>query len=206
MNVGKIVICKQIVEGLYVMTIETGACNFTRPGQYAEIKLIGTDLERAYPISEYDSKRFTFYFRTENKCSEELVKLPLEAEVEVETGLGDGFDVDSIPDGVVLAADTYGIAQMLGLMRSLLIQGKSCSLVLGYTTKSSVFMTETFSNLCSNIEIFTADGSNGREGGAADGVRNVDYVCAAGSIGMLDKLTEKAKHGQYNDGMNITVW
>ena len=190
------------------MTIEYPGSEFSVPGQYAIITTDGPEYERVYPVCEFDSKRFTIVFRTDTSdAAKELAILETGDEVKVQTGLGNGYDVDAIPDGAYLVADADGIPQMLGLMRELLVRGKAYSLILGYSTKDRVFMLDTFRNLCNNIEILTADGSNGRQGKADDAIRNAEYVCAAGSVEMLDRLAAKSRSGQFNlDGMNITKW
>lgn len=206
MKTGIIVENKQLVEGLYKITFELRDNGFTRPGQYCIVYLEDVG-EKTYSVCEFDSKRFTIVVRSGNKVSDKLISCELDTEIRLEAGLGNGFDVSQVPDGASLVADTGGIPQMLGLLRGLLIQGKNCNLVLGYSSKNRVYMTEVFQNLCNNIEIFTADGSNGRQGRADDGIRKAEYVCAAGSLEMLDRLATKAEHGQYNlDGMNITSW
>ena len=205
--VGTVTENRELVDGLYKVTIKLDDCKFTRPGQYAVVSIPGTDYERAYTVCEYDGKRFSTVFLANSDAAKALVALELGAEVDVETGLGNGFDVDAIPDGAILAADTDGIPQMLCLLRELIMQGKRCSLVLGYSSKDRIFMVDSFSNLCNNIEILTQDGSNGRQGNAYDAIRNAEYVCAAGSVSMLDNLSTRAKAGQFNlDGMNVTTW
>lgn len=203
----KIVEKKILVEGVVKMTFETEKCNFTAPGQYATIKIDENGLECSFTVCEYDSNRFTLVFRVSDDASEELSAKELGDIIQVETGLGNGYVVDIIPDEAVLVADSNGVPGMLGLLRELIMKGKSCRLVLGYPSKDGTFMIDTFRNLCSNIEVLTADGSNGRQGNADDGIRKVDYVCASGSIDMLDRLAKKAKAGQFNlDGMNVTKW
>ena len=204
---GKITETTELVPGIHKVRIKTEGHVFNGPGQYAIVGLVDTNQERAYSVSEYDSKRFTVVFRNDNPVSDRIAKMSVGDSVTVETGLGDGFDVEAIPNKAVLVADTTGIPQMVSLLRALLVQGKVCSLVLGYPSKDGIYMIDTFSNLCNNIEILTEDGSNGRKGYAYDAVRNADYVCAAGTVMMLDKLTSKAKSGQYNiDGMSLTKW
>lgn len=207
-EVGKIVEKKLLVDGILKFTIETAETHFTRPGQYAEMRLIGSEEEDAFIVSEYDGKRFITVFKIDgSKVHEEIAKLELGDKLEIRTGLGNGYDVDSIPDNAVILADTTGIPQMLGLLRELLMRGKECKLILGYESKDHVFMMPQFRNLCNNIEVLTADGSNGRQGRAYDGVRKADYVVAAGSVEMLDNLAKKATAGQFNlDGMNVTKW
>lgn len=206
-DIGRIAEKKELVETILKLTIETQETHFTAPGQYSIIRIPDTDIEGPYTVCEYDGKRFTIVFRTTEEVSCKLATLELGDKVEIKTGLGNGYDVESIPDGAVLLADTTGIPQMLGLLRELLMRGKDCRLVLGYSSSSKMFMVDTFRNFCNNIEILTADGSNGREGHAYDGIRNADYVCAAGSVEMFGNLGKKAKAGQFNiDGMNVSKW
>ena len=206
-EVGKIVEKKLLVEGIMKFTIQTQETHFTRPGQYAELRLKGSEDEEMFIVSEYDGKRFTTVFKIDGRVYEDIATLELGDELEIRTGLGNGYDVDAIPDGAIILADITGIPQMLGLLRELLMRGKECKLILGYDTKDHVFMMPQFRNLCNNIEILTADGSNGRQGRAYDGIRKAEYVVAAGSVEMLDNLAKKADAGQFNlDGMNVTKW
>ena len=204
---GKIVEKKLLVEGIMKFTIQTDETHFTAPGQYAELRKVDSEDEGVFTVSEYDGKRFTVVFRIEGSPYTEIAELELGDAIEVSTGLGNGYDVASIPDGAVILADTTGIPQMLGLLRELLMSGKECSLILGYESKDHIFMMPQFRNLCNNIEILTADGSNGRQGRAYDGIRHAEYVVAAGSVEMLDNIAKKADAGQFNlDGMNVTKW
>lgn len=206
-SIARIVEKKTLVENVIKMTFETDECKFTAPGQYSIVRIINSNSECEFTVCEYDSIRFTVVFRVNEDVREELSLLEVGDEVEVQTGLGNGYDISIIPDGAVLVADSNGVPGMLGLLRALLVNGKECRLVLGYPSKDGVFMLDTFRNLCNNIDILTTDGSNGRQGNADDGIRNVEYVCASGSIDMLDRLAKKAKAGQFNlDGMNVTKW
>lgn len=201
---GTLVEKKLLVEDVMKMTFEVEECHFTAPGQYANIRVKDSDLDGDYNMSEYDSKRFTVVYRIFDQASMELALLELCDSVELITGLGNGYSVDEIPSDAVIVADGLGIPQMLGLAKELLMQGKDYRIVLGFPSKDQVFMIPFFQNLCSNIEILTLDGSNGRQGRADDAIRNVDYVCASGSIEMLDRLSKKAKSGQFNvDGSNV---
>lgn len=203
--IGKIVEKKPLVEDVLKMTFEVPVCDFSAPGQFANIRVKGSDLDGNYNMSEYDSNRFTTVYRVStDTASKELALLEVGDEVEVITGLGNGYDLEKIPNDVLIVADTTGIPQMLGLVKELLMKGKECKLILGYSSKDKIFMIDFFRNLCNNIEILTIDGSNGREGRADDAVMNAKYVCASGSIEMLDRLSKKAEAGQFNvDGTNV---
>ena len=130
--------------------------------------------------------------------SRRLSKLNPGDKVLVTTGLGNGFDLDQIPEKVTLVADDMGIPEMLGLVRRLLVLGKKCKLILGYPSKDDIYMLDAFTNLVNEIEVVTLDGSNGRQGSPADIVKHCPYVCASGSLTMLRDLAPKVDEGQFS--------
>ena len=185
-----------LVRDIHKMTIDMGECDFSLPGQYAMIEAGG--MRRPYQVCDFDSNRFTIVFPADGKESSALAALMPGDEVLVNTGLGNGFDLEAMPDEVCLVADDMGIPEMLGLARSLLMRGIRCKLVLSYPTKKDIYMLENFSNLVNEIEVLTLDGSNGREGKASDIIRNVPYVCAGGSLDMLRELADRSENGQFS--------
>ena len=193
---GKIVQNDNLVRNIHKMTFDMGECDFTLPGQYAMIEAGG--IRRPYQVCDFDSNRFTIVFPAEGKEGTVLSQLRPGDDVIVTAGLGNGFDLDAIPDGSCLVADDLGIPEMLGLARSLLMRGKSCRLILSYPTKKDIYMLDTFANLVNEIEVLTLDGSNGREGSASDAVRNAPYICAGGSLSMLKSLADKSDEGQFS--------
>lgn len=186
----------QLAPDIYKMTFETDSCRFSRPGQYVLIKTGGEC--RPYQVCDYDSERYTIVFRASDKYSRELSEVEFGGEVESITGLGNGFDVDSIPDNTVLVADSMGVIEMLELARALLIRGKRYKMVLGFKTRDNIFMMDSFRNICNELEVLTLDGSNGREGMASDAVRKAEYVCASGTPAMLKALASRSEEGQFS--------
>ena len=140
--------------------------------------------------------KFSVYSDAEE--GDALLAAEIGSEVGSLTGLGNGFDVDAVPDGAVLVADGPGVAELLELARSLLTRGKGFRAVLGFATKDDIYMMESFRNICNEIEIVTLDGSNGREGTPSDAVHNAEYVCASGSLSMLKKLVLRCREGQFS--------
>lgn len=193
---GKIVQNDNLVRNIHKMTFDMGECDFTLPGQYAMIEAGG--IRRPYQVCDFDSNRFTIVFPAEGKEGTVLSQLRPGDDVIVTAGLGNGFDLDAIPDGSCLVADDLGIPEMLGLARNLLMRGKGCRLILSYPTKKDIYMLDTFANLVNEIEVLTLDGSNGREGSASDAVRNAPYICAGGSLSMLKSLADKSDEGQFS--------
>ena len=195
-KIARVVQNDNLVRNIRKMTIDMGECDFSLPGQYAMVEAGG--MRRPYQVCDFDSNRFTIVFPADGRESSVLAALAPGDEVLVDTGLGNGFDLEAMPDEVYLVADDMGIPEMLGLARSLLMRGVKCKLVLSYPTKQDIYMLESFRNLVNEIEVLTLDGSNGREGKASDVIRNAQYVCAGGSLDMLRELAERAENGQFS--------
>ena len=113
---GKIVSNDNLVRDIHKMTFDMGECDFRLPGQYAMIEAGG--VRRPYQVCDFDSNRFTVVFPADGKESKILASLSPGEDVTVTMGLGNGFDLDAMPDEVLLVADDLGIPEMLGLSRA----------------------------------------------------------------------------------------
>ena len=123
MNKSKVSHKEHLANDVYKITFSTDDCRFKRPGQFAMIEAGG--LVRPFPVCDYDSGRFSVVFRADCEEGAQLLAIEIGTEVGSLTGLGNGFNVDAIPDGAYLVADGPGIAEMLELARCLLTRGKS---------------------------------------------------------------------------------
>ena len=184
-----------LVFDTHKMTFDLGTCDFS-PGQYADIYACG--IGGPYQVCEFDSNRFTIVFPIIDRVSEVLASLKPGDEAQIVPNLGNGFDLDKVPDEVCLVADELGMPEMLGLARSLVVRGKKCKLILGYRNKDCIFMLDSFRNLVNEIEVLTLDGSNGRQGSPADAIKHVPYICAGGTPAMLKELAAKSDNGQFS--------
>ena len=196
MNRSRVAHKERLAENVYKITFDTDECRFKRPGQFAMIEVGGK--VRPFPVCDYDSRRFSVVFRTDGEEGMHLLNTEVGTEIGTLTGLGNGFDVNEIPDGAYIVADGAGVAEMLELARSLLTRGKEFKAVLGYSSKNDIYMVDSYRTICNEIEVLTLDGSNGREGMASDVVRNADYVCASGSLSMLKRLVARCSDGQFS--------
>lgn len=195
-KVGKLVANDILVRDIHRMTFDMGECEFSQPGQYADLEAGG--IGGPYQVCDFDSNRFTIVFPIIDRVSEVLASLRPGEESIITTGLGKGFDLDKVPEEVLLVADDVGIPEMLGLVRRLVVRGKKCKLVLGYPSKDDIYMLDSFTHLVNEIEVLTLDGSNGREGGAADAIKHAPYACASGSLSMLRDLAGRVDNGQFS--------
>lgn len=193
----KIIEKQKLNDITFRFTMGNGGDAFTAPGQFARLFVVGSNESKLVPVAEFDSNRFIVILRVEDEVSKCLSNYEPGAELEAELGLGSGFDLQSIPDGCVLAAEGAGIPTILNLMRQLLIYGKDCQVVLGYSSKENAFMLTPFKTLASNLEIITEDGSNGRKGHINNAIRDAKYVCACAPTEIIAKLCDKTEDGQF---------
>ena len=196
MNKCRVALKEKLASDIYKITFESDECRFKRPGQFAMIEYEG--IVRPFPVCDYDSERFSVVFRTDREGGDKLLYTRFGTEMSAITGLGNGFDVDAVPDGAYIVANGAGVAEMLELARSLLTRGTSFKAVLGYNSKSDIYMTDSFRNICSEIEVLTFDGSNGRQGLPSDVIHEAEYVCASGSLSMLKSLSLRCTDGQFS--------
>lgn len=193
----------------YKLTFGSGGDAFTAPGQFARLYKVNSNSSIVVPVAQYDSDRFVVVVRATDDISLTISRYEPGAELEAELGIGSGFDVQDIPSGSVLAAEGEGIPLILGLLRQLMIYGKDCRVVLGYATKRDAYLVDSFRALASNLEVVTADGSNGRKGHINSAIRNEHYVCTCASKGVLMKIYDRTENGQFicmdNPGHNAEV-
>jgi dihydroorotate dehydrogenase electron transfer subunit len=189
---------EKLNDGIFRMTLETSGTQFSAPGQFAMVGIPGKFLRRPISVSSYDSDRYTLIYKVVGEGTLAMSRMLPDDCVDALTGLGNGYDIDEIPDGSYVIGGGIGIPPMLGLVKSLIIAGKSCHVVLGYNTADEIFMVDDFKDLVGDVTIMTADGSAGRKGFVTDAFDTADYACACGPLPMLKALNEKVKKGQFS--------
>ena len=90
---------------------------------------------------------------------------------------------------------------MYGLLKKLLSEGKTPSVILGFNTKDEIFSEKEFKKLCKNIYVTTVDGSYGIKGYVTDALADMDYTYfyTCGPMPMFNAIEKTAKgSGQYS--------
>ena len=93
---------KKLAEGIYRMTLETPKSEFTRPGQFAMVEVPDKFLRRPISVSSYDSSRYTLIYKVVGEGTDIMSRMEPGDYVKGITGLGNGYDLDKIPDGAYL--------------------------------------------------------------------------------------------------------
>ena len=123
------------------------------------------------------------------------------AELDLLTGLGNGFDTSNDARRPLLVGGGVGVPPLYKLAKALLAEGKPVSVVLGFNTADEVFYADEFRALGCDVHVATADGSAGTKGFvttaiAGDGI-DFDYFYACGPLPMLRALCDSvAQDGQ----------
>ena len=147
-----------------------------RAGQFVDIRLDGHFLRRPFSICDWTDSTLTVVYRTVGKGTAELAAYAPGKELELLTGLGNGFDTSVSGDKPLLVAGGSGVPMMYALAKALVAQGKQVSAVLGYRTASDVFLAKEIEALGVRVTVTTEDGSVGIKGYVTDAMAGMDYT------------------------------
>ncbi len=180
---GKIAPCvfKMILKG------NTGA--FTAPGQFLNIKIDGLFLRRPISLCDLNGDELTIIYKVVGKGTEVLSGMKAGEELDILTGLGNGYDLTLSGDRPLLIGGGVGVPPMYLLAKRLREQNKEVSVILGFNTVSELFFEEEFKKLGCRVYVTTADGSYGVKGFVTDALTSdYTYVYSCGPEPMLKAL------------------
>lgn len=162
----------------------------TAPGQFVDIALPGRSLRRPISICDWDGHGLTLLVKEAGAGTRELVRFPAGTELDVLSGLGNGFDLarETVGDCPVLAGGGIGAAPLYGLARRMAEDGREPTVVLGFRSREDAVYLEEFSALGVRVLTASEDGSLGTKGFVTDVLGKepgAPYVLACGPAPML---------------------
>ncbi len=172
-----------LTDTVYRMVLEgdTSACTAT--GQFINLKLDGFYLRRPISVYDWDDKSITIIYKVVGNGTEAMAALPVGTELDVLTGLGNGYHTDKSGDKPVLLGGGVGIPPLYALCKKLLSEGKQPSVILGFNTEEEIFCQKEFEALLSDTEgkvyVTLVDGTdkNGYiPGFVTDALKTIDYT------------------------------
>ena len=197
---------RALTDSVYHVRLTGDATQVTRPGQFVQIQLPGFYLRRPISICDWqagESGALDLIYKVVGHGTEAMRQLPEGTELDLLTGLGNGFDVSGAEQKPLLIGGGVGVPPLYGLCKALIAAGKKPSVVMGFNTESEVFWKDEFEALGVDVTVTTADGSAGVKGfvtAAMDG--DFDYVYTCGPEPMLKAvyavLDEKGLSGQFS--------
>jgi dihydroorotate dehydrogenase electron transfer subunit len=182
------------------MVLEGDFSAVTAPGQFVNVKLDGLYLRR--PISVFDSEpgRLTILYKVVGRGTEQMKDLEPGAQLDVLTGLGNGYDLSKAGDRPLLLGGGVGVPPLYLLAKKLRAEGKTVTAVLGFNTAAEVFAEEEFRALGCSVTVTTADGSYGVKGFVTDALpQEYSYFYTCGPEPMLRAVYRAVKtSGQFS--------
>ena len=104
-------------------------------GQFVNIQLSGKFLRRPISVCDYDAETLTIVYKVVGSGTEQMSEMEKGTELDILTGLGNGYDLSLSGDKPVLLGGGVGVPPMYNLAKKLMAQGKDVTVILGFNTK-----------------------------------------------------------------------
>ena len=197
----KITSNEALTQLVYRMVLEGDTSAISGPGQFVDLRLPEKYLRRPISVCDYSENTLTLIYKVVGQGTEIMSKLPVGTELDVLTGLGNGYNTSLSGDAPVLVGGGVGVPPMYNLAKKLVAEGKHPQVVLGFNTAGEIFLAEEFKALGIPVHIATADGSVGTRGFVTDVIKALDYTYfyTCGPMPMFKAMqTVMTTPGQYS--------
>ena len=183
-----------LTDSVYKMVLSGDTSAITNCGQFVNIQLDGLFLRRPISVCDYDAETLTIVYKVVGKGTEAMAAMTAGTELDILTGLGNGYDLSLSGDHPVLLGGGVGVPPMYNLAKKLRAMGKTVSVILGFNTQSEIFYEEEFKALGCDVTVTTVDGSYGTKGFVTDALpENYTYFYTCGPEPMLKAVHKATK-------------
>ena len=165
----KILTNQQLAKDVYRMTLTGDTCGI-RPGQFVNIKLDGLYLRRPISVCDCVGCVLTLIYKVVGKGTELMSKMTQCEELDVLTGLGNGYDLTKSGETPLLIGGGVGVPPLYMLCRKLAEEGRHPTVVLGFNKAEEVVYPNEFAALGAEVKVATVDGSVGVKGFVTDAI------------------------------------
>ena len=165
-----------LTDSVYKMVLGGDTSAITASGQFVNIQLAGKFLRRPISVCDYDDSTLTIVYKVVGKGTAQMSDMTAGEELDILTGLGNGYDLTLSGSKPVLLGGGVGVPPMYNLAKKLIAQGKEVSVILGFNTKSEIFYEEEFKKLGCTVTVTTVDGSYGVKGFVTTALESRDYT------------------------------
>ena len=183
---------ERLTETVWRMRLAGDTQWITAPGQFVNIALEGKYLRRPISVCDWDDRSITLIYKVVGEGTEQMSRLQPGSELDLLTGLGNGFSTQNNARRPLLVGGGVGVPPLYGLARQLLAEGKPVEVVLGFNTAAEVCYEEELRELGCHVTVATVDGSRGVEGFVTTAIAgerlDFDYFYACGPLPMLHAL------------------
>lgn len=201
-SIFKILTNENIADKVYKMTLSGDISDISATGQFVNIKLDGMFLRRPISVCDFENGVLTIIYKVVGKGTEFMSGLKEGYELDILTGLGNGYYTGLAGDKPLLIGGGVGVPPLYALAKNLIADGKKVSVILGFNSKTDVFYEEEFKALGADVYVTTADGSYGIKGFVTDAIDKVEdytYFYTCGPEPMLKAVYNATKtSGQFS--------
>ena len=167
---------RPLTNNIFKMTLKGDVSEISASGQFVNVLLEGFYLRRPISVCDWNDDEITIIYKVVGKGTEYMAALEAGAELDVLTGLGNGFDVSCSGAEPLLIGGGVGVPPMYGLCKRLVAEGKKVKVVLGFNTKDEIFYEDEFKALGAETVVTTVDGSHGVKGFVTDAMKYMTYT------------------------------
>ena len=192
---------KKIAEKTYFMSLEGDTSAITKPGQFVNIKLDGFFLRRPISVCDCEEGKLSIIYKVVGNGTKKMSELPVGDELDILSGLGNGYDTSKSGEKPVLIGGGAGVPPMYMLCKKLVAEGKKVTVILGFNSEKEVFGIDEFKATGAEVHVTTVDGSVGTKGFVTDVLKEAEYTYfyTSGPMPMFKAIEGVAKtSGQYS--------
>lgn len=183
---------ERVAQKTWRMVLKGNTSRFITPGQFANIALAGKYLRRPISVCDYDKDTLMLLYDVVGDGTAQMSEMKSGEDLNILTGLGNGFNIDIECTRPVLIGGGIGVAPLLNLAKALREAGREPEVVLGFNTAADVVLEKELQELGFRTIVTTADGSYGIKGFVTDALRDesmiYDYFYACGPLPMMRAL------------------
>ena len=140
----------KLTENVYKMTLSGDTSAIERPGQFVNIQIDGLYLRRPISVCDYQDGELTIIYKVVGKGTEQMSKYTHGKELDILTGLGNGYFTDFSGEKPLLIGGGVGVPPLYKLAKELVKEGKKPTVIIGFNTLSEVFYKEAFEKTMKN--------------------------------------------------------
>ena len=183
-----------VAPGCYLLSLEGDASAVAASGQFVQLALPGRYLRRPISICDYDARHLLLLYKVVGAGTDQLSEMKVGEQIEVISGLGNGFCPENTAQKALLVGGGMGVAPLYRLAKDLLAAGKAVHVILGFNTAAEVCLETEFKALGVDVTISTADGSKGVKGFVTDAIQTLpqdyDYFYTCGPMVMMKAVCQ----------------
>jgi len=199
-SIFKVITNEQIAKNVFRMTLKGDTESITAPGQFVNIRLDGFYLRRPISVCDCEDGILTLVYKTVGRGTEKMSELTNGAQLNLLTGLGNGYNLEKSGEYPLLIGGGVGVPPLYMLAKKLIALGKKPYVILGFNTESEIFYEDEFKKLGCEVSVTTVDGSYGIRGFVTDALpQKYTYFYTCGPEPMLKAVYKStATSGQFS--------